>query len=124
MGKPVLAARLKQALKKRGLTQNELSKAIGVSAISISQWITGKKQIYSSNLKSVCEALNISADYLLDLDIVTDRASTVEEYTGLKEEVVHRLHLYVENNSADSNRKLKTISDVIIMICSMDESNT
>lgn len=47
------------------MTQDELSEMIGVSTQMISNLETGKKAIRPENLLKICNALNISADYVL-----------------------------------------------------------
>lgn len=52
---------------KRGLTQAQLAKAMGVGIMTLSRWECGKSDIGASMLKRVAETLNISADFLLGL---------------------------------------------------------
>ena len=47
------------------LTQDELAEMIGVSVQMISTLELGKKAIRPENLVKICQALNISADYIL-----------------------------------------------------------
>lgn len=51
--------------KKQKLSQAELAEKIGVSVQMISNLECGKKAIRPDNIVKVCEALNISTDYLL-----------------------------------------------------------
>lgn len=69
------------------MTQEELAERIGVSTQMISNLETGKKAIRPENLLKICEALNISADYVLTgngTNRVVD--SITEKLAGLSEE--------------------------------------
>ena len=52
----------------KNLNQTSLAKLIGVKQSQVSEWLKGKSKPGYDNLKSICLALNISADYLLGLD--------------------------------------------------------
>lgn len=59
--------KLEKTLKEQHLTMNKLSKAIGYSQSATSRWKQGRfPQI--DVLEKICRYLNVSADYLLDLD--------------------------------------------------------
>ena len=57
--------RLKEIRKVRNLTQEELSKIVGVERRTIGYWENGKSSIKPSKVKKLAEALNTSASYLL-----------------------------------------------------------
>ncbi len=57
--------RLKEIRKERNLTQEELSKIVGVERRTIGYWENGKSSIKPSKVKKLAEALNTSASYLL-----------------------------------------------------------
>lgn len=52
----------------KNLNQTSLAKLIGVKQSQVSEWLKGKSKPGYDNLKAICIALNISADYLLGLD--------------------------------------------------------
>ena len=60
--------RLEATLKERNLTLNKLSKALSFSQASASRWKHGSYPSVDI-LAEICEYLDVSADYLLELDI-------------------------------------------------------
>ena len=67
-----LGQRLKKALAERGMMQKELAEKIGVNEMAISRYIHGGRIISVPILIEICKALNVSADYLLGLNEVTE----------------------------------------------------
>lgn len=59
--------KIKLALEYNGMTQTELADIMDLPQSSISRWVNDQRIIQTNNLKTLCEALNISADWLLDL---------------------------------------------------------
>lgn len=57
--------RLKEVRKKCNLTQEELSKIVGVERRTIGYWENGKSSIKPSKARKLAEALNTSVSYLL-----------------------------------------------------------
>ena len=57
--------RLKKAREKNGLKQDELAEKIFVSRTSITRWECGKHQPCVDDLNALCDALGVSADWLL-----------------------------------------------------------
>lgn len=81
MGQRILSKR-----KAMGLTQEALADKLGVSTQMISNLELGKKAIRPENLVKVCEALGLSADYVLTgsntstaVDIVADKLSKLSD---------------------------------------------
>lgn len=59
---------------KHNLTQEELSKQIGVHKNVISRWETGDTEPTSSNLIALCNLYGCSPEYLLD--VTSDKHAT------------------------------------------------
>lgn len=59
---------LKDIMIDKKLNQTKLANIIGVKQSQVSEWLNGKNKPGYDNLKTICLALNISADYLLGLD--------------------------------------------------------
>lgn len=76
--------KLEKILKEKHLTMNKLAKAIEYSQSATSQWKKGRvPQI--DVLYKICKYLDVSADYLLDLDetpppILTDQEKQLLEH--------------------------------------------
>lgn len=59
--------RLKELRIERGLGQNALAHALGLSNASISYWETGKQEPTASAVFKLCMFFGVPADYLLGL---------------------------------------------------------
>ena len=59
--------KLKIEMEKQKISRNELAKKIDLDHRAVERWFQGR-DIKSENLKKVCQILNLSADYLLDLN--------------------------------------------------------
>lgn len=73
---------LEKELKKRNLTLNKLSKALNFSQSATSRWKHGSYPSIDV-LKEICQYLNVSADYLLELEPppdISDRERRLLEY--------------------------------------------
>lgn len=67
-----IGQKLKKVLNDRGMMQKELAEKIGVNEMVISRYIHGGRIISVPILVEICKTLNVSADYLLGLDEVTE----------------------------------------------------
>ena len=74
MGKRISARR-----KEIGLTQEKLAELMDVSIQMISNLELGKKAIRPENLIKLCQALNVSVDYILTGKLSCDEVSTISE---------------------------------------------
>lgn len=61
-----LRERLKCVREMRRMTQAALAEKIDLPSAEVSHWETGQRLPGSENLRKLCIALNVSADYLLD----------------------------------------------------------
>lgn len=61
-----LGEKLKEARKKAGISQEQLSEKLGVSRSAVAKWETDNGIPDIDNLKTVSRLLNVSIDYLLD----------------------------------------------------------
>ena len=60
-----ISIRLKEVREKRGFSISALSKLSGVDSASISNFENNRKRIGLNNLVLLCDALNVSVDYIL-----------------------------------------------------------
>ena len=92
--KDVFTERLKQSITERGLTQRMLATLIGTTEQSVSRWANGNRTPYADMLYRMCNALDVSADYLLGLS--DERANNMEK---LKADLLDKIKkLWEENN--------------------------
>lgn len=66
--KNIFAQRLTELLNIQQLSKRAFARAIGVSAMSVSDWSTGKVQPTADNIFQVSLYFHVSADYLLGLE--------------------------------------------------------
>ena len=66
---------LKELRSKKNMTQGQLAKEIGVSAGNVGDWETGKSKPGYNALASLARIFDVSADYLLELNIVLEKKS-------------------------------------------------
>lgn len=52
-----------------GLSQREVADSIGQDVSAVSRWENDKRVITVDNLKLMCEALNVSADKILEIKL-------------------------------------------------------
>lgn len=57
--------RIKEIRQKRGITQAELAKQIGVAQNTLSYWENGKYDVDNDSLKKIADYFQVSTDYLL-----------------------------------------------------------
>lgn len=65
MQENVLAGRIRQTRKAKGISQAALAAAVGVSQGAVSQWEKGIAEPKSRQIALLSDALDVSADYLL-----------------------------------------------------------
>ena len=67
----IIGSRVREERLKRGLSQEELGKLIGVSKVAISNYEKGIEQPKMKNLRKLTEILEITPNYILGNDIDT-----------------------------------------------------
>lgn len=74
--------KIKQARKEAGLSQQELSEAIGIQQAQVSKWETGKAVPYTSTLAKISEATGKPVNWFTATeDMVLDLARDLPEKT-------------------------------------------
>ncbi len=66
---------LKELRAKKGLTQGQLAKAVGVSPGNVGDWETGKSKPGYNALAALTRIFEVSADYLLEIDTAPEKKS-------------------------------------------------
>ena len=61
------AKKLKDIREGKGLSQSEVSKALGMPRNAFTNYEAGIREPSLDNLKLICQVLDVSADYLLGL---------------------------------------------------------
>ncbi len=57
---------LKQLIQSKGMKQKWLAQKIGVSEVTLSNWVNGKAVPKEKHLEKLCEILEINTDILLN----------------------------------------------------------
>jgi transcriptional regulator with XRE-family HTH domain len=60
--------RLREEIKRSGMTTTEIAQKVGVSPEMITQYCTTKKLPRLDTFARICQVLDVSADYMLGLD--------------------------------------------------------
>ena len=63
-----IKARLREEIKRSGMTTVELARRVGVSSEMITQYCTTKKLPRLDTCARLCLVLDVSADYILGID--------------------------------------------------------
>lgn len=58
--------RLNLLLEDRGLSQSELARRSGYKQPQVNLWVNGKSRLFADQAIKLCQALSVSADWLLD----------------------------------------------------------
>ena len=62
-----IKVRLREEIKRRGMTPVEIARRVGVSPEMITQYCTTKKLPRLDSFARLCQVLHVSADYLLGI---------------------------------------------------------
>ena len=62
-----LAEKLKELRIEKGLSQREVSRALGMTRNAFTNYENGYREPSLDNLKKICQFFDVSADYLLGL---------------------------------------------------------
>ena len=63
-----IKARVREEIKRSGMTTVELARRVGVSSEMITQYCTTKKLPRLDTFARLCQVLDVSADYILGID--------------------------------------------------------
>ena len=98
--KEIFTERLKKELKKRGVTQKEISVKAHLSAAYISQIIKGKRTPTITSAKRIADALNKPLSYLLGEEI---GIKTLLENKNITEDDLKAIETFIDYILAKKN---------------------
>lgn len=67
----IVSGRLAYVIVRSGLSRSEIARRSGVSETAISRYVRGERMVSTHALVSLCEVLDVSADWILGLDADT-----------------------------------------------------
>ncbi len=98
--------------KSRGISQEQLAEALGVSRQAISRWESGDSTPDMTNLIGLCQYFNVSADYL----IFDDKENMEEILNG---ENANNSSVNQKNQTVKSNTLMRVVLPICLVICSI-----
>lgn len=97
-----MGLRIRDARRERGMTQDQLASAVGVSRSAVAQWETGRAGQVTTNLTRIAGVLEVGVEHLMYGD---DKRAPVEARQG---DELAMLRLYRECSAEDRQLLLKT----------------
>lgn len=79
-----IAKRLREARKRRGITQVELAEKLGIRQVLISQYELGQIRIHGAMIAGIATALGTSADDILGLKAPKNNGSAIDDRRFLR----------------------------------------
>lgn len=73
-----IGKRIRLARDQRGLSQTQLADRAGAVASAVSHWETGRRTPDADNLRCLCVALGVSADWLLGLALPDSAGAAIQ----------------------------------------------
>ena len=71
--------RLSKIREREGFSQEGLAEKLGCSVITISRWENGQSNMKAADAFNICNALNISTDYLLGVKMKKENPVNLDE---------------------------------------------
>lgn len=106
------ADRLKQLREIRGITQDQLAEAIGVTRQSLSRYEYGERTPNATVLHDIAVYFDVTLDYLLGLSGAQsehEEIYTAHRYTGLSTKTVIALHNAKNDETKGGIRRMEAI---------------
>ena len=75
---------IKEALKKRGLTQNELAERLGINRVSLSRLLSDKNDMRISTIKKIADAIGCDVAELFKPEVTEEHNTITCPHCGAK----------------------------------------
>ena len=100
--KKIIAERIRQLRKEKGLTHKDLANMLNCTSPCISSFECGRNNIATKYLVELAGIFGVTTDYLLGMTNERVSVETISEYAGLPNEYVEKLHeIYMLTNNVD-----------------------
>ena len=87
-----ISERIFELIKKRGMTQAEFSKRVGIPASTISDWKSKKSNPSSDKILVICEVLEVTSEQLLSGKGIDDGKEIEFELTSMDKKIIDTYH--------------------------------
>jgi transcriptional regulator with XRE-family HTH domain len=119
-----IGEKIKLIRNKRGLTQKELGKKIGVTAVTVGQWETGKRNPKYETLQRISNALEIDVSELFEpptkeeLKILNEAYININKAVDefLESERKSNLNSYFDKLNSDGQIKVTAYAEVLTKV--------
>lgn len=99
--------RLKEALKRKQMTQSELSKLTGINNSTISEYISGRYEPNRSRISEFAEILNVSEIWLMGYDVPIDRNVSTKKFAEPKNDLISFFRIDTSGLSESETQEIK-----------------
>ena len=99
--------RLKEALKRKQMTQSELSKLTGINNSTISEYISGRYEPNRSRISEFAEILNVSEIWLMGYDVPIDRNVSTKKFAEPKNDLMSIFRIDTSGLSESETQEIK-----------------
>ncbi len=106
----IKSERLASALRESGLTQVELCKKAGVTAVALSSYLSGRYFPKQKTLERLADALNVSVVYLMGFD--TPAVTNSDQPIVLDDSEIRLIEMYRSLNPVGRRKAAETIDDL------------
>ncbi len=79
----MFALKLKELREKKGYSQQLLANKLGISQSTVGMWESGKREPNFETTKQLADYFEVSVDYLLGRDDITQSPTLDEQLTGI-----------------------------------------
>lgn len=122
-----IGKRIDYIRRKKGLSQNDLGKALDIDTRTIKRYESGIVKISLDMLKKIAEALEVTTDYLLgvsDIETIDENMEIVHKMTGLSNNAIKVLmELHEQDNTLYSiDKTYKRFIDTISFLIEQEKS--
>ena len=99
--------RLKEALKRKQMTQSKLSELTGINNSTISEYISGKYEPNRSRISEFAEILNVNEIWLMGYDVPIDRDFNTKKFAEPKNDLISFFRIDTSGLSESETQEIK-----------------
>lgn len=96
----LMARRISKEIDKRDLSKKEVADSLGVSDVTLSHWINGRRFPTLQQLEDLSKLFGVTIDYLLGISENAGRYTSLSESTGLTDKAIKNLRFISQSSEA------------------------